>query len=488
MFNSDSDTTDRHATGRFVRPFAAFAALLLLANVLAVPGAAAAPMSTNTAPTVEQPTIATVAENTPATNNSTATTPSDDGITMAMQARINPAIPNEDYVSVTIAKADAVYNTSGGFATFTSSQPLKAARITQPKASAQVLSGAHTIRVDYQDGAARRDTTSLYTLDLYFKDGSTKTVKLYASHTDISASTAIPSKWSPVVDYLQEQTESAGMKSTPQAALNYIKTKEDKAQLFSNLWSKKAGQYLALKFASMLNPFEWVELGVLGLIIVAFIGRKNNWLLKIQQVSPSLSAVSRAASKYNYEERKRAAAQHTLSDIQAIGGNNAALYWEKLGVETVEDMVQIACKGVLAQDESGQFLTDSDGNPIYASNGIEDLFHVEPFTKQNLREETWLKPLIMEGRLDVDTVLAHIVETLRVAEIEYDRGAEVRQDRRRAEQLLEAYRGDRDIYNLTPIDEDDTQAVLDNEESTLGDEDTFDNDDPYGPGPSPSDD
>jgi hypothetical protein len=369
------------------------------------------------------------------TENSTEDDPTP--VSDASQVRITPDVPGEDYVSVRVAEPDEVFNTSGGFATFSLSRPVESARITQDKASVAVVGDGSVIRVSYADDAAPRNSTSLYTLELYFTDGSKKTVDLYATDTAVSASTAIDPKWQGVIDYLTTEAKDAGYGTTPSDVQGWIEDTQKRAQIFENFWSRYIEEYVTLKIAQVLNPIQWVELIGLIALISVFWSRKYGWILTLQQLSMPISKLQREAARQDYEKSRKAAAQHKISDIAEIG-TNAARYWRsEMGVETVDDMVEIAAKGIVAKDENGDVLKDENGDIVYAHHGIEDLMQADPVTHRTLRDQTWLRPLLVDPRLNASTALANIERALRVAEKDYKRGNEVRKTRMQVEELIE---------------------------------------------------
>ena len=436
-------------------PTASRAAALLIATLVVVnAGAAVAGAATPSPSTVPdsdaQPL--SVGAIPPTQQNQTFNTTADNsgqsgGPSLASQVRINPDLPNENYVSAEVRRSDSAFNTTGAFTILSLSEPVEGVRIQQPKASARVLGGGQVIRVDYADDAAPRDQQSLYSLELFFTDGSKKVVELYATQTALSASTAIDPAWSKTINYIEENAESEGFDANPSGALEYVKYKEDRAQILENLWSDTAAEYVALKIAQSLNPFEWAEVIVILILISVFVGYKNGWILRMQQISDPISVLQREASRQHYEEQKRAAAKHPLSEVDGIG-TNAARYWRdpKIGggVETVDDMVEIAAKGAHLVDDNGHIVMDEDGNEVYAHRGVDDL-RVDPLTEKALREKTWLRPMILEGRLNPATALANMEAALRVAEREYGRGNEVRETRQQVEELLRRLKGERDF-------------------------------------------
>ncbi|WP_162991651.1 hypothetical protein [Halostella salina] len=91
----------------------------------------------------------------------------------------------------------------------------------------------------------------------------------------------------------------------------------------------------------------------------------------------------------------------------------------------------------IQKGENGDVLYDEEGDIVYAHHGVEDLLQVDPVTQRTLREQTWLKPILVDPRLNAATALSNIERALRVAEKEYKRGNEVRQTRMQVEELIE---------------------------------------------------
>ncbi|WP_227134594.1 hypothetical protein [Halorubellus salinus] len=418
-------------------------ALVLLAVALAasVPiGAAAGPHDTGP---LDGPQHSLTPNNTTTTtttapagpNNSTTGTPSGPP-SMASQARITPSIPNEDYVGVSVVESDAVYNTTGGFVTFTVSEPVAAARVQQRGASVDVLAEGHMLRVQYADDASQPGSATLFTTELFFEDNSTKAVKLYARNTGVSASTAINPEWQALIKHVRENADDSGYNATPGGGLEYVEQVEDRADLFSGLLTEDFKRYPVLWLANFTNiPMVLTFLALL--MATAYLWkRKFGWILSRQQVSASISAIMRARGCQEYEESRQAAAQHPLAEVEGIG-TNAARYWNsEMGVETIDDMVEIACKGIVATDDTGRVETDEHGNDVLLTHGVDDLTKVDPVTERKLREETWLKPILVQNRMRAETALANIETALQVAEKQYRRGNQVRETRMQVQDLL----------------------------------------------------
>ncbi|WP_135306354.1 hypothetical protein [Haloarcula amylovorans] len=422
-------------SGRSRRRWLAVLVAILALSSVVMPAAAAATDSTPVR--LDTPdTVAQTANNTTATNTS-------NGPTTASQTRITPAIPDADYVSVTVVESDQRFNTSGTFATFALSEPVDAVRIEQPNARARVLGDGSVVQVQYDRKAAPGDNPSLYSVELFFADGSTRTFELLATNTDVTASPSINPAYEEHIEYFESQAEDMGYDADPEGVRAYVENREDRAQFFEGLWTDQIKTFIGLRFAQAASPLDWVA-GITIIAIVAYwLNRQHGWVLRIQQLAVSRAELVREAVRQEAERQRNAAAKHPLSEVDGIG-NNAQRFWTKMGVETVENMIQVACKGIVAADEHGGAQTDEDGNIILAHQGVDDLVAVEPLTERELRENTWLKPVILEGRLRASTALSHIENALLVAEKDYNRGAEVRETRMQVQELIRDLQGRKD--------------------------------------------
>jgi hypothetical protein len=370
------------------------------------------------------------------TNESTAT--------QADLVRVTPSNPNEDYLSIETQSSDAVYNTSGPYATFSLSEPIDAARIEQSKANARVLGDGSVLRVEYEDDAANGGNASLYTAELFFNDGSTRTIDLYATQTAVSLDGAEYAKYSSFVDYTLEKAESNGYERTEEGARNYLEAQEERAELFDSLFTEQVIMFIAILMQAARNFITWVV--AIGLIagLAIYFERKHGWILRLQQMAESRAELMREAVRQDYEERRNTAAKHPLEDVKEIGPN-AARYWRELGIETVDDMIEAACKGIVSLTEDGRIEYDDEGSVVYSHHGVDDLQDADPLTMEQLRSQTWLEPVILEGRLAPTTALSNIESALMVAEKDYNRGNEVRDARRTVSELNERLAGRRDF-------------------------------------------
>jgi len=419
---------------------------ILLLSVAIAPVAASAPVEATDGEGIVAPSQSTAtptedsATATPANTTTQNETNQTGGPTLASQLRVTPAVPDADYVSVTVVESDERFNTTGSFATFTLSEPVDAVRVEQPNADARLLGDGSVVRVEYASDAAPGDQASLYTVELFFEDGSTTSFDLLATQTDITASPAINPAYGEHIEYLESQAQAMGYDADPDGVRAYVENREERAEFFEGLWTDQIETFVNLRIAQAFSPLDWVAAIVTLMLLAYWLNRRHGWILRMHQLAVNKSEIVREAVRQRAERERNAAAKHPLSEIDEIG-HNAHRFWSKMGVETVENMIQVACKGIVATNEQGGPKTDEDGNIILAHQGVDDLAAVDPLTERELRENTWLKPVILEGRLRASTALSHIEQALLVAEKDYNRGAEVRETRMQVQELLRELQG-----------------------------------------------
>ncbi|MFC4553553.1 hypothetical protein ACFO3H_24900 [Halorussus sp. GCM10023401] len=305
-------------------------------------------------------------------NNSTA------GPTTAGSVRISPVQYDEKHLGVTVADADAVFNTTGPHALFSVSERVKAARISQQPASATVLAGGRQVLVEYEDDAAPSGEQSLYQLELYFEDGSQKTVSLYAKKTGVSVAASDLESYAPVIEELQDRAEEHGYETNPDALLDYISWVNERADLVEGWLSQKAAQLAALMLALAMNWLFWL-LFLAGVALLAqYIRKKFGGLLDVLENDSGKSYRKRKDLAIQYEEQKQSAAEESLREVKAVGSDD--VYWEDaFGARSPKDLADLAARGVhrrttdgLAQEHAGvsDLDVDSIGTPDCWLNGV----------------------------------------------------------------------------------------------------------------------
>lgn len=408
-------------------PRRALAALIvILATALVAPAAAAAtpaaPASAAPAATdaVEQPAMVSLQDNSTTSapeNNTTAGDPP-----TATQVRINPVHIDEPFLSISVREPDTAYSTQGPVALFSLSQAVESARITQQPATATVLSGGHQVKVAYTDDAAPLDEESLYTLELFFADDSTKTVELYATKTGVSVAASELEEYAPVLEELKQVAEGHGYETSPEALENYLAFVNERADLVDGFLTKTAAQLFALGIAASMNWLFWLfVLGGLALLN-HWIRRKYGGIIEVMENDEGVAKRKRDELERAYEQDKQTADEEPLSACHAIGSND--IYWEDAyGVKSTAQLANMAARGMHRRDEHGDLV------PVH--QGADDL------TASNL-ETSWLEPVLRSSRIPTARqALGELKAACQRMETQYNRGDIYRPARDRLEAIIE---------------------------------------------------
>ncbi|RDZ49689.1 hypothetical protein C5C07_20115, partial [Haloferax sp. Atlit-4N] len=221
------------------------AVLLVLTAIVPVGAVAAAPSSAAQEALDSPATVAQVSTS----NNTTSTGP-----TVADQARVTAVTFDEDYLRTTREDENS-FNATGSYAVFAVSQNVEAARVTQPKAEAKVLDGARTVRVSFAPDAAPPGQRSLYTLELYFEDGSTRSFDLYASQTDQIVASAELREAQDLLDQMRADAEERGYATNVDGLEDFYEWQKEQAELFSNLFGPQLEKFFAWLIFTVTTPF-----------------------------------------------------------------------------------------------------------------------------------------------------------------------------------------------------------------------------------------
>jgi hypothetical protein len=335
--------------------------------------------------------------------------------------RITPIKFDEPFLGVAVRESDQAFETTGPFAMFTLSSRVEAARITQQPASAQVLSGGTQVKVEYEDDAAPTGESSLYTLELFFEDGSTKTVDLYARKTGVSVAAADLQEYGPVIDKLRELAEAHGYGSSPEALLNYLTWVNERADLVEGFLTKSAAQLFGLAIAAAMNWLFWL-IALLAIALVAkWIQRRYGGLLEALQNDVGRAERKRRELEQSYEEQKQTADEVPLEEVPAVGSN--AVYWhDGHGVRSAGQLANLAASG--AHRQTGDGLEE-------VHEGVADL------DAENI-ETSWLEPVLRGNRIPTaKQALGEIKATLEYMEIQYNLGHLYRDARDDVAQLID---------------------------------------------------
>lgn len=355
-------------------------------------------------------------------NNTTAPT-------TAENVRISPVRMDEKFLKVNVAKADTTFNTTGPFALFSLSEQVESARIAQQPADATVLAGGQQVKIAYSDNAAPPDSQSLYTLELYFEDGSTKTVDLYAKQTAVSVAAADLKEYAPVIDELKEFAEDHGYESNPDALLDYITWVNDRADLVDGFLSEQAARFLGGLMVLAMVPLSWVAL----LLVLAAFGYwlRGNFgeMLDYVQDAPERAEQERDKLVRAYENQRQTADEEPMNKIDAVGSDD--ILWEsEFGTKSSKDLASLGANGMWRQTGNGHL------EQIHG--GVADL------TVEDLEtRDCWLENVLRDGRISVPEALGQLKNAMRRMETEYNMGHKYRRPADHAEQLIREWKQSR---------------------------------------------
>jgi hypothetical protein len=390
---------------------------LLLAPVVGAGGAIATPTSTQETTGVSGALGASSSmvqtdgnnstENTTATATPTPTptpaTVSESGPETAQTVRILPVQLNREFVSVSVETPGEIYNTSGPFAIFSVSEPVDQAAIQQPGATATVLEGGRQVKVEYEPDAAPVGGQSLYQLELYWSDGSSKSVDLYAERTSVDVGSAEMTKYRPLVLDILRDAEENGYERSPEGAEEHYKDVKSTAQLLDSLFTEQAARLFASLISIISNPLGIAAVLVSAAVLAYWQLSRNRSVLDILSNDSGKSARLRERLWIQYKRSQQTAAEEPLRELKGVG-EMGEIYWkDAYGVDTVAGLAELFRQGMPVR---------RDGE-IKHVGGVEDL-DVESI------HSSWLEAVCRDHRLpSVEVALAHGKTALRRMVSEY---------------------------------------------------------------------
>lgn len=393
-------------------------AALLILSLVAVPMAGVAQESTNTTAT---PTPVPQGEetSTPTAGAEGESAPS--GPTMASQVRVTPVQFDEPFLGVAVNQSDSVFETTGPFAVFSLSERVEGARVQQQPASAQVLAGGRQVKVKYDDDAAPVGEKSLYTLEVFFEDGSSKEIELYARKTGVSVGASELQEYAPVIEELKDVAEAHGYGTSPEELEAYLTYINERADLVEGFLTEKAAQLVGLAIAAATNWLFWLLLLGAIALLAKWIQNRYGGLLEALQNDVGRAERERRELELEYREQRQTADEVPLEDIPAVGAN--AIYWQDgLKVRSAGQLARIAALGAHRK---------TDGGLEQVHDGVADL---EPGNIEN----SWLEPVLRGNRIPTaKQALGEVKATLEYMETEYNLGHLYRDARDDVAQLID---------------------------------------------------
>jgi len=414
-------------------------ACLVLAP-LSTAAAAATPASTPaTADALSDPVAASLgAPNNTTTTTAPATTSTPDENDTggaggppdtASTVRILPVQLDTDVSDIQVAEQGATYNTSGPFALFSVSERVEKAAIQQPGAKATVLEGGNVVRVQYADDAAPVGKQSLYRLQLWFDDGSSRELELYASDTSISVGAASMRKYRPVIQEMLTDAEQAGYERSPDGLQSHYDDVQETAQLLDSLLTEQAKRLFAGVVGILANPLG-IALTLISVALIAFWQlKRHGQSLKILTNDSGKAARLRERLWIEYENQQQTAADEYLREVDGID-EMGEIYWsDAYGVSTTAYLAELFHQGVPVK---------RDGETVLVG-GVDDL-------DADAIESSWLEAVTRPERLPAPEIaLTHGKKALHRMISKYGMGHRYQESYETVRELIDELDDTRDV-------------------------------------------
>lgn len=331
-----------------------------------------------------------------ATPTATATPVGDTAPGSAETARITPIRFGESWLGVQVAEPDAAYNTTGPFAAFSLTEPLEAVRISQQGANAELLNGGQTVMVRYKDDAAPRpDQPALYTLELYYADGTESEITLWASGTDVSVEAAELQEYRALIYDMRGDARDNGYQDSPEGVRSHYSDVQERAQLLDNLFVEKAVQLVGSALSWFSNP-----LGIAVTLILVAVGSyyrlsRRGYTLDIMSNDTGKAQRMRERLRLTYKQNQQTADEERLSEVPQIGDMSEVYWRDSQGVSTVYQLAELARAGKTVK---------KDGELTREHHGVSDL-------NADSLDKSWLETVAGGGRSRIasyDIALSHM--------------------------------------------------------------------------------
>lgn len=351
------------------------------------------------------------------------------GPTAADTVRILPVQMETDVSSVAVEEQGETYNTSGPFALFSVSEPVDQVAIQQPKASATVLEGGRQILVEYKSDAAPPGEQSLYTLELYWDDGSSRSVDLFAAQTDVQVGSSQMQQYRPLILDILNDAENKGYTRDPEGAREHYEDQRETAQLLESLFAEQAARLFANLLGIAMNPLGIAATIAVAALIAYWQLRRNKDALEFLTQDSGKAARLRERLWLQYERDQQTAAEEPLKKLKGLSEGDQ-IYWKNaFGVDTTAQLAELFHQGMAVR---------RDGE-VQHVGGVSDL---DPETIHS----SWLEAVCRDHRLpNVETALTHGKTALRRMISEYGMGHRYEETYETTVELIEELDESRDL-------------------------------------------
>jgi hypothetical protein len=241
--------------------------------------------------------------------------------------------------------SDAEYATTGPFALFSLSAPAENARIAQSAAGAQLLEGEQTLRVDYDDDAAPTDGESYYEVELFFEDGSTKTIGLTASETGVSVAASDYAEYQALIEEMEEPATERGFEATPEGLIEYHSWQQDRVEIIESFLVERAEQLFGVVVLAVQNPLAWV-LALMALALAAFKReQQHGWMLDRIENDAGETARKDKQLRSAFREHVQASNEEYIGQMDEVNDQQAQYWRDSFDVYSVRQLAELAKRG-----------------------------------------------------------------------------------------------------------------------------------------------
>lgn len=365
-------------------------------------------------------------------SGSNETNESNSGPAMAQGLRLSPVAFDKEYARIDTVESGEQFNVTGPLAVFASNIDIQSSRVAQPNAESRVLDGQRTVEVKFDDAAAP-DGSSYFELELFFDDGSSHVVDLYATKTDLIVASVNMQDANALVEQMKEDAEGSDEDYNVDergvaAAEDYYEDTKQTAELLSNLFGPTLQQFQIWLIATVSSALAIIFFCLLLIFLFRRVKKGHGWKLESLVNTPDLEDLKRQAMTFARLEDRQEAAEHPLHDVSQIGRDH--VYWiDAADVHTVKQLADLFHFGQV-RFEDGEIVRDEDDNPVMEHEGIDDLL------RQDRMRDTWLEPLIRDGMLTEQDAIAHGKAALDLMQSRYSEPG-YRESRLKTRQLLD---------------------------------------------------
>lgn len=299
---------------------------------------------------------------------------------LAATARILPIQFEADFITTSTVDQGEQYNTSGPFALWSVSSEIEAAAVQQPGATATVLDGGNVVKVEYDQDAAPVGQASLYELELYFSDDSSRVLELYARNTDVDVGNRQMTRYRTFVMDVLNDAESAGYDRSPEGAQSHYEDVKADAQLLDSLFTERAKRFIGNIIGILTNPLGIAAILLSAAGISAYLLWSNRQVLEWLSTGTSKTKQLRERYWIQYEKHKQTAAEEHLREV--VGESNEIYWSDAFDVDTVAGLAELFRTGVAVR---------RDGEIAHVG-GVDEL-------EAETIASSWLEPVTREHRL-----------------------------------------------------------------------------------------